>query len=142
MRLLSALIVVASSSWAAAAHAETLSACEQTVEYKLQPPNSPTASTFSGVWVGKWDTGLCGAVVVESIEANGTARLLYLNGSIGGQYSTKAGNRRFPGKIEGNKLTASGNNVTIEYVQSGPTELAGTFTNRYGSFKGTFRKQQ
>jgi hypothetical protein len=60
---------------------------------------------------------------------------------MGGQYAMKAGNRRFPGKIAENKLTAAGQTVTIEYVQKSPSELAGTYTSRNGSFSGTFRKQ-
>jgi hypothetical protein len=41
--------------------------------------------------------------------------------SMGGQYAMKAGNRRFPGKIAENKLTAAGQTVTIEYVQKSPS---------------------
>lgn len=142
MRTLSTIAVVAvAATTALPCQAETLAACDQSLEYKIQPPVGGTGAGFSGVWVGKWDTGLCGALVVESIEPNGSARLLYVNGSMGGQYSMKAGNRRFPGKIDGNKLTAAGQSITIEYILRSPTELAGTYTSQYGSFKGSFRKQ-
>lgn len=127
-----------------AAHAETLAACEQSIEYKVQAPGAQVPANlqgFSGVWTGKWDSGLCSALVVEGIEPDGTARLLYVNGSMGGQYPVKAGNRRFSGKIAGNKLTAAGSLVTIEYTLRSPGELSATYTSQYGSFRGSFRKQ-
>jgi hypothetical protein len=127
-----------------AASAETLAVCEQSIEYRVEAPGPQVPQSmraFSGVWVGKWDSGLCGALVVESLQADGTASLFYINGSMGGQYPTKAGNRRFPGKIVGNKLTASGSTVTTEYTLRGPADMAATYSTQYGNFSGRFARR-
>ncbi len=126
------------------ASAETLAACDQSIEYRIQPPDPQVPENmraFSGVWIGKWDSGLCSALVVESITPDGTANLLYVNGAMGGQYSIKAGNRRFPGKLAGPKLTAAGQTVTVEYVLRSQSDLAGTYTSQYGNFRGNFARR-
>jgi hypothetical protein len=136
--------LLATALVSAAASAEPLAVCEQSLEYHVEAPGPQVQANmraFSGVWVGKWDSGLCGALVVESVQPDGTAGLLYINGSMGGQYPVKAGNRRFPGKIVGNKLTAAGQTVTVEYVQRSPTELAGSYTTQSGRFSGSFARR-
>ncbi len=53
------------------AYAASLQACEQTVEYTVQPPGADVPEAlrgFSGIWIGKMDTGLCIATVVQSIK--------------------------------------------------------------------------
>lgn len=121
----------------------TLKECEQTVEYDLE---SPTANVpegiraFSGVWLGKWDFGLCSALVVESVKPDGNVNVLYIVGSFS-QYGIKAGSTRFAAKIIGNKLSAIGRTITVEYVMSSPTKLSGTYTSSIGQFSGSFTRQ-
>lgn len=131
---LALLCVLAASS----AQAETLSACDQKIDYKIQSAKGD----FGGAWVGKWDTGLCGAIIVESIDPSGTiASVIYVWGSVTGQYSMKAGNRRETARIDGNKLTVKNNSMTAEFVLSNASTAAGTYTSRYGLNRGHFSKQ-
>lgn len=139
-----ALLAAGLFSIAGTVTAQTLTACEQSVTYKLQPadPQVPAAfQAFLGVWLGSWDFGLCGAFVVESVTADGTVRLLYTNGSLGGQYAIKAGNRRYTGKINGKTLTASNQAGSIELTLTSPSQLTGKFTAQSNRSNGTFKRQ-
>jgi len=139
-----ALLAAGLLSICGTAAAQTLTACDQSVNYKLQPadPQVPAGfQAFLGVWVGSWDFGLCGAFVVESVTPDGTVRLLYANGSLGGQYAIKAGNRRYTGKINGKTLTASNQAGSIELTLTNPSQLAGKFTAQSNRSNGTFKRQ-
>lgn len=128
-----------------AAHAASLQACEQTVEYTIQPPGTDVPETlrgFSGVWIGKMDTGLCIATIVNSISPDGSAQITYVNGSMGGQYPVKAGNRKITAKIVGGKLTTSGSNVSTDYTLRGTNELVFSYVHKTaGRSMGLLKRQ-
>jgi len=141
---LMALLAAGLVSMSETATAQTLTVCEQSANYQLKPagPQVPADfQAFLGVWVGSWDFGLCGAFVVESVTSDGTVRLLYANGSLGGQYPIKAGNRRYTGKINGKTLNASNQAGSIELTLTGSSQLAGKFTTQSNRSNGTFKRQ-
>lgn len=146
------LAIVASASFAVALTTDaataqnggTLTDCEQTVNYTLTPPASdvpPNVRAFSGIWSGKWEGHLCSVLVVESVKSDGTAALLYINGSVGGQYAVKAGNARFAATIVGNKLTSKGRTLTWEFVLQSPTQLSATRTGPGYSHSATYTRR-
>ena len=120
-----------------------LKVCEQTIDYAIVPPAANMAENlraFSGVWVGKWDIGLCSAIIVENVQPDGGANILYVTGSQGSS-GIKAGRYRYSAKIVGDTLTAVGGSTTIEFVMSRSAKLSGKFTNQYGLSSGVFERK-
>ncbi len=100
--------------------------CGVPVAYTVQPPagNVPKeVAAFSGTWVGKWDYGMCGALVVESVQPNGVATVIYVNGSFNAGQSFKAGAVRFRATIVDNKLSDGGKTSSFDATLNG-NELA------------------
>lgn len=122
----------------------TASLCGVPIAYNVYPPAAEVPQNiraFSGVWIGKWDYGMCSALIVESVRADGGATLIYVNGSMGGEYSIKAGAVRFVGKIDGNKLTNGQKGYFTEYVMVGANELKGAYSVPRRSARGQFVRQ-
>lgn len=124
----------------------TLTECDQTVRYTLSPPAADVPrniSDFSGIWVGKWDGGLCGVVIAQQILTDGTAQLLYMWGNYIG---LKAGNSGFAGTVNGNMLSVSGSRTEWggsedwEYTMRGPNQLVGRFMAS-GTTRGAFTRK-
>ena len=64
--------------------AESIAACGQTVQYDIVAPAPELRAdmrAFSGVWVGDWANQLCGVLIVESVEKDGTVQTKYVNGT-------------------------------------------------------------
>lgn len=140
--LLAAGNVMAQSA-VAGVNSGTLNACEHSLPYAIETPMSdvPEAvKAFSGVWVGKWDGGLCAALAIESIAAGGTARFLYTNGSLPQMHVTRQSGR-YAGQAKDGKLAFSRNGVTMEFTLKNSAHLAGTYSSQYGQFSGSFAKQ-
>ncbi len=103
--------------------------CDLPVAYTVQPPpyGVPEAlRAYSGTWIGKWDFGMCAAVVFESIAANGTASLIYVNGSLGAEYPVKPGVRRMTVGAVGDKFSDGGRTSALELKRFGQNELVVT----------------
>ncbi len=118
--------------------------CDVPVAYNIYPPPAgvpDNVRAFSGVWTGKWDYGLCSALIVESVQVNGTATLIYVNGALGGEHSIKPGATRFVGKIDGNKLTNGVTAYYTEYVMSAPDVLEGFYSVPRSRAHGKFQRQ-
>lgn len=132
-----------SSSAIAGVSSGTLNACEHSLPYTLQTPAADVPAPtngFSGVWVGKWDVGLCAALAVESITSTGNVRFLYTNGSLPQMHVNRASGR-YNGQMKGGKLEFSRNGVSMEFRLQDPTHMAGTYSSSYGQFSGSFQKQ-
>lgn len=115
---------------------QSLKECEQTLNYALQPSSSP----FSGIWVGKWDMGMCGVLIVENVQG-AQAAVLYGWGSfaLGGSWA-KAGNSRYSATIAQSTLTIPGT-ISFEFTLQGTTQLAAKRTSRGGVSTATFTKR-
>jgi hypothetical protein len=125
---------------APAAHAQTLAACGQAVAFKVQPPAAqvpPEMQAFSGPWIGTWDSGVCNAVVIESIQPDGTVGILDVFGPVG---SNPAGQLRYAGKIAGDTLTSSGRTQAVQFTLNSPTQMSGTFISNTAQSRGTFSR--
>lgn len=83
-------------------------------------------AAFVGQWKnGRWNGSLCGALIVERVEADGTAHTIYAWGK--GQ-SFDAGYTRVKGDIDDGELQIypfAGTEVT--YTLTAPNILAGTY---------------
>lgn len=118
--------------------------CGVQVAYTIQPPAArvpPEVAAFSGIWVGKWDYGMCGALIVESVQPNGLATVIYVNGDYGLEKSFKSGSVRFPAMIDDNKLSDGGRTTDFEAVMKGNNELAVRRTGGPGAGTAMFSRR-
>jgi len=90
--------------------------CGVQVAYNVYPPPAylpQEVKAFSGTWIGKWDYGMWGALIVESIKASGVASVIYINGDFA-LHSYKPGVMRFLALISGDTLTDGGRTASFE----------------------------
>jgi hypothetical protein len=121
-------------------NAQTLNMCGHSVPYKLVPPSPQVQANmqgFLGVWVGTWPSGICNAIVIESIQPDGTAAVLDVFGPDSGK---PGGTLRYAGKIVGNTLTSSSRTNAIELTQVSPTQLSASFLSSSAQARGTFNR--
>jgi hypothetical protein len=126
------------------ASAETLKACDMTVDYALAPieQGAPqSAAALQGVWVGTWDGGMCSALVVESISISGGVQAWYVYGRYTPWGIAQAGKAKWAGKMVNNKLSFAGSRGGADYTLTAPNKLDGLYFSSAGQFKGAFSKQ-
>lgn len=125
--------------------ARTLRACEQTLEYRLQPPgNSAPASlrAFSGIWVGNLGM-MCAAAIFENVDDPNAVQIVWANGKwYGAQVPTPAGNGRTTGKFDGaGKVSTSSPRFQGEYVLQNAQELSFKSSGSFSTLSGTLKRQ-
>lgn len=121
----------------------TQTLCGESIAYDVQPAAADIPENiraFSGTWAGKWDYGLCGALIVESVKADGVASLIYVNGSFGGLNPIKAGSTRFMGTITGDTLIDGG--LIFKAIRRGPGSLYVTRSDTRAVTTATFTRTQ
>jgi hypothetical protein len=136
-------VVAAIATAVSPAYSQTLSECEQKVQYNLAPVAADVPEnfrSFSGIWVGKWANALCSVLIVEEVNKDGSVAAKYLYGTYAPWNINRAGTSAYTGKIINGVLTLRRNNVTIEYRATSPNELAGTFTAN-NQETGIFRRR-
>lgn len=117
--------------------------CGVPVAYTVYPPGPVVpadVAVFSGTWVGKWDYGMCGALVVESIQPNGLATVIYVNGEYGLGAGIKPGSVRFQARIMDNVLSDGGRSTGFEATLKG-NELSARRTGGPGAGTAKFTKR-
>ncbi len=121
----------------------TATFCGVPVAYSLTTPPADVpakARGFAGVWTGEWNDGLCTALVVERVQPDGRAELLYVHGSRKGALPLAAGTLRLAGRISDGKLNNGGPASRMEYVLTND-RLLGSYSMPGASGRGTFRRQ-
>lgn len=100
----------------------------------VSPPPAgtpPNIAAFSGVWgPAKWDGVLCHVLVVQKVEADGTAEYRYIHGVWVAWNAHTADSFAGKGQIKGDTLsfTSPRGGLTLSYkMQGGGTSLDGTF---------------
>lgn len=92
---------------------------------------SAASSPFAGAWFGEWDGVLKTVLVVERVEADGAAKVVYaVADSPRGGF--KAAWARYDGKIEGDRLTMFGMRSTVVFDLSPSGRLRGVFDGDRG----------
>lgn len=117
--------------------------CGVDIAYTIYPPAADVprnVADFSGAWIGTWDYGMCGAMIVESVQADGSASAIYVNGEFGPDHPFKAGALRFPAKIVAKTLSDGGVQTRFDAVMSGANELAITRVGPPGQGKARFHR--
>jgi hypothetical protein len=126
------------------AGAETITACEQTIQYNLiapQPDVPDAVRAFSGVWTGSWGSQLCHVLIVEEVAKDGAVIAKYAFGTNPGWGIRQPGVRQWSGKISGNTLMLRGNNLSVDYKLVDAGTLSGSYSSQNGQSAGNFKKR-
>jgi len=102
---------------------------------KVVPPSAAVAESqqrFSGAWVGRWRDAVKHILIVESVQADGSASVIYAYGTYPG-LSVRPGFRRLGAKISGDVLTIE-DSFTATYKLTSATSATASYqrgTSRY-----------
>lgn len=118
--------------------------CGQSVGVALTPPAQvPRAyRRFLGVWSdAAWGPNACAALVVESIDRTGTAKILYIYGPLDASGPRPGGVLRGTGIIRGGALRFQNSDGTQFAFRPEIADLTGRMTTPRGdSFTAIFKK--
>ncbi|MGH7036718.1 MAG: hypothetical protein ACREFK_08215 [Stellaceae bacterium] len=118
--------------------------CGQSVTVTLAPRTQvPRAyRRFLGVWSdAAWGPDACAALVVESINRTGTAKILYVYGPLDPSVPRPGGVLRGTGIIRGGQLRFQNSDGTQFAFRPEIADLAGHMTTPHGdSFTATFKR--
>src|SRR5262249_39946089 len=97
---------------------------------------------FLGIWSdATWDERTCAALIVENIDPEGTASIIYVYGPLGSGASTPGGVLHGTGVIRGDELLFQNSDGTQFAFRPAIVDLVGRMTTAKGqSFQATFKK--
>ncbi len=93
-------------------------------------PLAEGASGFAGTWIGLWDGRLKTILVVEAIDPQGKAKVVYAVADNPGRF--KAAWVRYDGAVKGDVLTMFGRRSNIRFARSGSGRLRAVFGDGHG----------
>jgi hypothetical protein len=149
-----ALVLVFLTLWAAAAWAQAPPGsgepelgrvfCDQSLTYRIaQPATVPEPyRVFLGPWSdAAWDANTCAALVVEDIDPDGTAAILYAYGPLGSNARVGGGILHGTGIIRGGELRFQNSDGTQFAFRPGIADLIGRMMTPSGqSYEAAFKK--
>lgn len=129
----------------ASSPAMTLQACEQKLEYRIQPPGSAAPAKlrpFSGVWLGSLGM-MCAVVIFERVDNPDAVQVMRANGRWpAANIPTPASSNRDVGKFDGNsKVTFAGERFTTEYILVNAQEMTIKSGGVVSTLTGTMKRQ-
>ncbi|MEZ5659281.1 MAG: alpha/beta hydrolase [Burkholderiaceae bacterium] len=86
---------------------------------------SNDTSPFAGAWVGSWDGRLNTVLVVESVDAAGSAKVVYAVAGSPGRFAANWARR--DAEIRGDTMTVTGAGAAIRFTHSGSGRLRAVF---------------
>lgn len=116
-------------------------ACGRPIDYMVDEAGSGTG--FLGVWTGNWNNSakLCGTLIVESIAANGIAKLIYVYGPSQPRSKIQWKQQRAKGIInEGELSFQDDQGSTFIFLRTGAERLDAMFEGRFGKLSGSFQR--
>jgi hypothetical protein len=149
-----ALAFACLSLWAAAAWAQAPPItgepqpgrvfCDQSVTYRIAVPATvPEAYRgFLGAWSdAAWDANTCAALIVENIDPDGTASIIYAYGPLGSNARVGGGALHGTGIIRDGELRFQNSDGTQFAFRPGIADLIGRMTTPNGqSYEAAFKK--
>jgi hypothetical protein len=118
--------------------------CEQSVSYRLADPQTipEPYRRFLGAWSdGAWDANTCAALIVDNVDPDGTASIIYTYGPLGSSARVAGGTLHGTGIIRDGKLSFQNSDGTQFAFRPGIVDLIGRLTTPAGqSYEATFKK--
>lgn len=134
------LLVVMLSAWSAAALAQAPREDPESIvplpsPLELAPPAADVpadTARFLGAWIGVWGDAIRHVLVVESVAADGRARVVYAiaDSAFARAYRSWL---RLDARVEGETLVLAAPNAGIAYRFDAPDRLAGSYETRGGN---------
>jgi len=118
--------------------------CDQGVTYRIAEPSTIPESyrRFLGVWSdASWDPNTCAALIVDNIDPDGTASVIYVYGPIGSNARVPGGVLHGTGIIRDGELRFQNSDGTQFGFRPGIADLIGRMmTPSSRSYEATFKK--
>jgi hypothetical protein len=118
--------------------------CEQNVGYRVADPSTVPEPyrRFIGVWSdAAWDAKTCAALIVDNIDPDGTASIIYAYGPLGSSVRVPGGVLHGTGVIRDSELRFQNSDGTQFAFRPGIADLIGHMTTPGGqSYEATFKK--
>jgi hypothetical protein len=118
--------------------------CEQSVGYRVSDPSTVPESyrRFLGAWSdAAWDANTCAALIVENIDPDGSASVIYAYGPLGSSGRVGGGTLHGTGVIRDGELRFQNSDGTQFVFRPGIADLIGRMTTPSGqSYEATFKK--
>jgi hypothetical protein len=118
--------------------------CDQSVIYRIpEPATVPEPYRgFLGAWSdAAWDANTCAALIVDNIDPNGTASIIYAYGPLGSNAPVTGGTLHGTGIIRDGELRFQNSDGTQFAFRPGIADLIGRMTTPSGqSYEAAFKK--
>ena len=118
--------------------------CEQNVSYRLADPATIPEQyrRFLGMWSdAAWDANTCAALIVDNVDPDGTASIIYAYGPLGSGVRIAGGVLHGTGIIREGELRFQNSDGTQFAFRPGIVDLIGHMTTPRGqSFEAVFKK--
>jgi hypothetical protein len=118
--------------------------CEQSVAYRVSDPATVPESYrgFLGAWSdAAWDANTCAALIVENIDPDGTASVIYAYGPLASSARVGGGTLHGTGIIRDGELRFQNSDGTQFAFRPGIADLIGRMTTPSGqSNEAAFKK--
>jgi hypothetical protein len=118
--------------------------CEQSVTYRLADPDTvpPTYRPFVGIWSdADWTPSLCAALIVETVQGDGSATITYAYGPLGPNQRTPGGVLHGTGVVRDGQLLFQNNDGSQFAFKPFYADLQGQYTTPQGqTHQALFKK--
>ena len=118
--------------------------CEQSVSYRVADPTTVPEPyrRFLGAWSdAAWDANTCAALIVDNVDPDGTASIIYAYGPLGSGGKIAGGTLHGTGIVRDGELRFQNSDGTQFSFRPGIADLIGRMTTPSGqSYEATFKK--
>ena len=118
--------------------------CEQNVSYRLAEPATVPERyrRFLGAWSdAAWNANTCAALIVENVDPDGTASVIYVYGPLGSNSRTPGGMLHGTGIVRDGELRFQNTDGTQFAFRMGIADLVGRMATPTGqSYEAAFKK--
>ena len=118
--------------------------CEQSMSYRIADAATvpETYRRFLGAWSdAAWDPNTCAALIVESVDPDGTVSIIYVYGPLGSNARVPGGILHGTGVIRDGELKFQNSDGTQFAFRPGIVDLVGRMTTANGqSYESAFKK--
>jgi len=118
--------------------------CEQNVSYRLAEPSTVLEPyrRFLGVWSdAAWDANTCAALIVDNVDPDGTASIIYVYGPLGSSARVPGGILHGTGVVRDGELRFQNSDGTQFAFRPGIVDLVGRMTTPGAqTYEAAFKK--